>query len=539
MERKRGEVVLQNWRRVVLGVIAGVALLGGAQAQTLDPGIQELVRRYPIETVDGRQVVRVSVRDVLDLAIERSLTISAARLGEVAARDSLTAADARNNPNLVNSLQHGRSISNSSSVADFRDLVAADADTFTSALTKKDDFGITYGITYQEMRSKLTAIQIAKAGGNSTTSDIPNYSDYKDSSALSASVTVPLGKNGGRDYNLIPVRQAEVGLRRSQAGTRKIQLDLLSQVAQTYWILVGAIETVRVREEAVKLSGQLLADNRVRLQAGVLSPADVQATEAQLAQDRLNLLDARGQVLAIEDQVRAALNLEGLDVGLMPKDTPTLRPEEFELKSQMDLMYRWIPDLQLTQADIETAANTLKQVKNNDRTQMDLSMFYVFNGYSKDPFAGTSYYGDKNLQGYGVLLTYTLPLFDQATPANIQAQQLAKQQVELKYSDQKSQLSVSLQSALRNIKLSQNSVAAARESVRLAEVQFNNEIERFRLGRSTAFTVSQLQQALYVARLAEIQARVTFERNDVQRLVLTGELYKQFNLKEPESQGSK
>jgi outer membrane protein TolC len=300
--------------------------------------------------------------------------------------------------------------------------------------------------------------------------------------------------------------------------------------------LVGAIETVRVRQEAVKLSEQLLTDNRVRLQAGVLSPADVQATEAQLAQDKQNLLNARLQVLAIEDQVRAALNLGDLDVGLLPKDMPTLRAERFEVSGQLDEMYKSVPDLQLTQADIDTAGYTLLLQKNNERTQLDLSAFYNLNGYTNDPFTGTQYYGDKNLQGYGIVLTYTLPLFDRATPATIQQLALQRQQVELKYADQKSALSVSLQSALRNIQLAQESVATAREALRLAEVQLKNEIERFRLGRSTAFTVSQLQQALAVARLAEIQARVTFEQNDMQRLVLTGDLYRRYQLPAPTPQ---
>ncbi len=528
----------QLCRRVLPVLIAGVAALCGAlgaQAQTVDPQIQELIRRFPIEEVDGRRVVRVSVRDVLELAQQRSLSISSSRLGESAAQNSLVAADARNTTTLTTSLQQGRSISQSStSLGNYRDLIGADAETLTATLSKKDDLGITYGLSYQEVRSRLHTITIPSAGDASKLDAVKGFpTDWKDSSALTGSVTVPLGKNGGRDYNLIPVRQAEVALKRSQAGTRKTELDLLSQVAQTYWQLVGAIETVRVRQEAVKLSEQLLADNRVRLQAGVLSPADVQATESQLAQDRQNLLTARLQVLAIEDQVRAALNLEGLEVGLFPKDTPTLRAEKFELTGQLNQMYRNVPDLQLTQSDIETAKYVLLAQKNNDRTQLDLNVFYNLNGYTNDPFTGTQYYGDKNQQGYGILLTYTLPLFDRATPATIQQLALQQQQVELRYSDQKSSLSVSLQTALRNIQLAQESVATAREALRLAEVQLNNEIERFRLGRSTAFTVSQLQQALNVSRLAEIQARVTFEQNDMQRLVLTGDLYSQYQLPAP------
>jgi hypothetical protein len=97
-------------------------------------------------------------------------------------------------------------------------------------------------------------------------------------------------------------------------------------------------------------------------------------------------------------------------------------------------------------------------------------------------------------------------------------------------------LSVQLQTALRNLKLAEEQVNTAREALRLAEVQHRNEMERFRLGRSTAFQVSQFQQQLLEARLAEIQARVGFERNDVQRLVLTNRLLEHYNLTPPPGQ---
>src|SRR5262245_64392985 len=45
--------------------------------------------------------------------------------------------------------------------------------------------------------------------------------DPKNAAATTLSVTVPLGKNGGSAYNTIPVRQAEVGVRRGQASSRK------------------------------------------------------------------------------------------------------------------------------------------------------------------------------------------------------------------------------------------------------------------------------------------------------------------------------
>jgi outer membrane protein TolC len=192
--------------------------------------------------------------------------------------------------------------------------------------------------------------------------------------------------------------------------------------------------------------------------------------------------------------------------------------------------------LQITRADLALSDYTLQQERNNDRTKLDFNVFLTLNGQANKEFEGTKQFSDQGTQSYGAGFTYTLPLFDYATSANIQRRTLERQQVELRLADQRSLLSVQLQTALRNLKLAEEQVNTAREALRLAEVQHRNEMERFRLGRSTAFQVSQFQQQLLEARLAEIQARVGFERNDVQRLVLTNRLLEHYNLTPPPGQ---
>ncbi len=57
-----------------------------------------------------------------------------------------------------------------------------------------------------------------------------------------------------------------------------------------------------------------------------------------------------------------------------------------------------------------------------------------------------------------------------------------------------------------------------------------NEIERFGVGESTAFQVSELQQDAAEAQVQEILARLAFERNFLQLLVLTGDIYEHYGL---------
>jgi len=64
----------------------------------------------------------------------------------------------------------------------------------------------------------------------------------------------------------------------------------------------------------------------------------------------------------------------------------------------------------------------------------------------------------------------------------------------------------------------------------LYEKQLNNEIKRLKLGKSTSYQVSQFQQDLARSRQQEILKRVNFEKNFLELLVLSGELYKYYDL---------
>ena len=96
-------------------------------------------------------------------------------------------------------------------------------------------------------------------------------------------------------------------------------------VASTYWDMVAVLENIEVQKSSVELSEQLLQDNQARLQVGTLNRTDVLVAETQLSRDRQALFSARLDALRIEDQLRAVLNLSGLELGFYPTNRPELK----------------------------------------------------------------------------------------------------------------------------------------------------------------------------------------------------------------------
>jgi outer membrane protein TolC len=140
---------------------------------------------------------------------------------------------------------------------------------------------------------------------------------------------------------------------------------------------------------------------------------------------------------------------------------------------------------------------------------------------------GFSYNADDS---YGASLTWTIPLFDVSTRQKIRQRLLERKRLELDIANVKSGLNVRLQSVLRQIRLSTEEVETARISRKLAEEQLKNEIERFKVGGSTSFQVSQFQQNASEAKVREILAQVKFERNFLAMLVLTGDLFETYGM---------
>jgi len=129
-----------------------------------------------------------------------------------------------------------------------------------------------------------------------------------------------------------------------------------------------------------------------------------------------------------------------------------------------------------------------------------------------------------------VTLTWKVPLGDQVTIENIQRKRLEQQQLNLQIEDRKSQLEVSFQSLLRSLSLIKKEKQTAAAVSKLSKDQLRNEIERFKLGKSTSYRISQYQQDVVEAEQQEILIRIRQEKIRVELLTLTGEFDEKYEL---------
>ncbi|HBL55177.1 MAG TPA: TolC family protein [Candidatus Lambdaproteobacteria bacterium] len=528
-------LILNSLYKLLIFLPLFCLILGGtvqAQDQTsLSEETAQLLKLVNLKTVDGREMAEVSLKLVLQLALERSLLLQASKLGNAAAQLSVIAAQERNKPSVTTSFGYAKILSlTASSSCSPSQLCGSSTNsmTFSSAYTQKTDSGLTYGLTYSEQTKKSTSLSLMEMGGEVTTG---TTGDSLSSLSLTSSVSIPFFQDSGTEYNNIPVRLAEINVTRGQLNSQQTELSLLKQVASIYWDLVGILETVEVKKKAVNLSEKLLRDNQARLEAGLLSSTEVRVTETQLMRNRQSLLSSRLDALRIEDQVRAALNLKNLPVGLYPVDRPATNAAVTEnVSALLEKIYANDTQIGLKQASLEQNRYQLEQELNKQKTNLDLNLYYVLNGYSKNSFGGIADFSKSDLHGMNVTLTWKVPLGDQATIENIQRKRLEQQQITLQIKDRKSQLDVSVQSLLRSLSLIEKEKMTAAAVSKLSKDQLRNEIKRFKLGKSTSYRISQNQQDVVESEQQEILIRIRQEKIRVELLALTGEFNEKYEL---------
>lgn len=521
-----------QWMVVVMLLtlmLSGVPTPASAQRSLLQNQLNRM--GIAVKEEGGRMVVEATLRQVLKLAQIWNVSLEATKVGEAIAQSVLEASRKRNTPTLTNSVNIDRGISASlfSSGSNFLILNGTDAMSVSSGLSKTTDTGIKYGLTYTEARIRALTRQIVSEG-DAPIDGTTAYS-WISSSTLKGSVSIPVGQDYGSFINNVPVERSALGLKASRLDTRQRELSLLSATAQTYWDLVAALENQNIKAEAVKLSERLLQENQIRLQAGVLSPFDVQVTEAQLAVEREQLQVARSNLLRIEDLVRALLNLEKVDFSLRPIERPKVRSPKQSQEQLLKAVFQRDTILRQLQNGLEANDLDMREARNKTRADVDFNLYYQLNGYSGSVLGGVEGFTKNKDDSYGVGLTWTVPLFDVKTKAIIQQRTLERKRLELDMSSVKSELNVKLQSVLRQIRLSMEEVETAGISRKLAERQLKNEIERFKVGESTSFQVSQFQQSASEAKGREVFAQVKFERQYLDLLVVTGGLYEAYGLK--------
>jgi outer membrane protein TolC len=337
-----------------------------------------------------------------------------------------------------------------------------------------------------------------------------------DSSAggMAVTVTQPLLKNFWIDSTRLGISAAKNQVKYSQQGLRQQLITTISAVENAYYELVYARGNLIVEQQALELAQTQLDQDQQRVEVGSLAPLDVQQDQAQVAQSRADLIAA--ELTYQQDQGALKTLITDNYASVHSADIAPTDPLD-AVQQVFDVQYSWgkgmtaRPDLLQARLTLEQQGIQLKYDRNQLFPQLNLTTSYGFNGAGKefsDAF-GQLNEGNRPFYTYGGSLT--MPLANVAARSALSTDKAIEQQDLLKLKQLEQTIMLQIDDAVKQAQSDWEAVNATKQARIYAEAALDAEQKKYAVGKSTTFTVLQLQIKLTTARSAEIRALATYQ----------------------------
>lgn len=354
-------------------------------------------------------------------------------------------------------------------------------------------------------------------------------------SALTFGFSQPLLRNFGPNITRREIRIAQNNLQASESQLRSTLIDTVYAVEDAYWNLVYARESLKVREQSLKLGRDLLAKTRREVEIGHTAPIEVLNAEATVAQREADILQAEALVKRSEEVLRNVVNLPaempGEALNVVPADMPAFRPFAVSYEEALRKAMLKRPDVEMAKTNIETKQVNFSFAKNQLLPRLDLNLSYISPGVSgdrilylnDDPFSGVIIGKEEGgswealrdatkflYKNWAIGLTLSVPVGDIVSKSNYALARIDLEQAQARLKLQEQQIALEVSDAVRSMETDAKRVDAYRVARELAEKRLEAEMKKLGVGLTTNYFVLQYQEALANARSMELKALVDY-----------------------------
>lgn len=306
-------------------------------------------------------------------------------------------------------------------------------------------------------------------------------------------------------------------------------VQTVATVKQAYWTLEAAIANVDVQQRSLDLAQELARQNRIRVDAGQTPSLDLVQSEAETAQRRENLIQARTTAEDAEDQLRRMIMDPADDAfwkaHLDPTEPPPPVQSELDVDTAVGRAVAERSDLVRAQHDLENAKTNVDLSRNQTLPDVRLETSYRGNGLAGRQLVrtgdfpgvvsstlgrsfgaalGQAFGTDYPAWSLGVTVSY--PIGRSYEEASLARAEVERRQAEQRIASLRLDTAEAVRRAARQVRSSAERVEAARAGATLAEERYKDEQRRYDVGLSTTFLVTQAQRDLLQAQVTLLQA---------------------------------
>jgi outer membrane protein len=372
-------------------------------------------------------------------------------------------------------------------------------------------------------RNNLFKSDLGGALPSGTTYDLfgnvnDNYGSSPENSGgqIGVTLTQPLLKNFWTDGTRLAVAVAKNRLQFSEQGLRQQIITTVTAVENAYYELIYARENVKVQQEALALAETQLHDDNQRVQIKVVAErgGTIEQDEAQVAQSRANLIAAQNALSVAQNTLKNLLTdnyrqWHGVDIE--PTETLDAAPQPFDLQDSWGKGMTQRPDLLQARLNVEQQGIQLRYDRNQIFPELDLVGSFGYNGAGHEINNTFDQYGAASRPFYSYGAQLSIPLSNTKARNNLNAGRAQEKQLLLQLKQLEQNVMVEIDNAVKSAQSAWESVDATRKARTYAEAALNAEQGKYAAGKSTTFTVLQLQNNLTSARSQEIRALANYQ----------------------------
>lgn len=296
------------------------------------------------------------------------------------------------------------------------------------------------------------------------------------------------------------IEAAQYRLLAANLAQNRVLQDVVFQVEQAYYQLIGLEALVRVNEQSLKNNQTVLEAAQKRRESGLATVADVYRAETQVAQARLNLTRSQGDFEKARGQLAAAVGLpvNGTISVQALTAPPQVREVTTSLSSLLDRAKATRPDLVAAEAQARAARASAVAT-----ARAGLPSIEVAAG------AGRVLFGDNRpgVNTYNVGLNLRIPLFTgfRDTYSVRQAEAQAAQ-AEATRDALYQQTELDVWQSYYDLQTAGSGIGSTEAQVRSAEQTSQATLARYRAGFGSILDLITAQQDESNARVQRIQS---------------------------------
>lgn len=365
----------------------------------------------------------------------------------------------------------------------------------------------------EQARTQFLPSVSGSAGlGISFLSPSPSIHDnFNNNFGISAGTTL---YNGNR--NRLAVESAKTQLDISYLDTEVLKNDLAIRVVNAYLNVLYNRESVKIAQEQVLVSQQLLDRMNEFVDAGVNARNDLFQSEATLATNEENLVTAQNnlEVALLELAQLLQIPYENFDVADVNIDISKAELKYSNSNMIYDKALNWRPEIMVAEKQIENADILIRSAKAGKLPVISASYsFGTGYGYDFESSLDQPNYFNQIKDGINNSLGVSLsvPIFDRFnTKQNTQRAKIQRDISELKLENQKILLQTEIERAYLDALTSLKTLEAAEKSVKAQEEAFRTAQERYNLGGMTSYDFEQVRNQLVQAQSSYIRAKYNY-----------------------------